>query len=89
MTLFYKQYKSIQPYYKTTTLRRKARTIVLSFFPLCCKTLSAGESIQSQEGRLKLDGMYECIHCMLFYILPVLLVEPGWMFGSCDVNAGL
>lgn len=45
LTLFYKQYKSIEPYLKNDDVPKGV------------------EFKQSQEDRLKLDGLYECILC--------------------------
>jgi len=47
MTMFYSQYKSIEPYLKRKTLKAKDQK----------------EYIQTIEDRAKIDGLYECVLC--------------------------
>jgi succinate dehydrogenase / fumarate reductase iron-sulfur subunit len=53
------------------------------------KPAPAIERLQSPEDRQKLDGLYECILCLLFHVLSVVLVEPGQVYRSCWPASGL
>jgi len=66
MTLFYKQYKSIQPWLQNDNPPEKGRFFLGRDLPLISLVLMIsllGEFLQSPEDRRKLDGMYECILC--------------------------
>jgi len=64
LTLFYKQYKSIQPYLQNDNSPEKgAFSFCIRGTRLNILTVEIGEFIQSQEERKKLDGLYECILC--------------------------
>jgi succinate dehydrogenase (ubiquinone) iron-sulfur subunit len=66
MTLFYKQYKSIQPWLQNDKPPEKGMFLKDLFLSFSCSkslSLSVGEFLQSPEDRRKLDGMYECILC--------------------------
>lgn len=63
MTLFYKQYKSIQPWLQNDNPPEKGIFHPSLFTILPSHLFLSGEFLQSPEDRKKLDGMYECILC--------------------------
>lgn len=64
MTLFYKQYKSIQPWLQNDNPPEKGTSLLPLFSShSCAELVCVGEFLQSPEDRRKLDGMYECILC--------------------------
>jgi len=86
MTNFYAQYKSIQPFLKRDTPKEEGQK----------------EFYQSQEDRLKLDGLYECVLCASCstscpsywwkpdrYLGPAVLMQAyRWVIDSRDEYTG-
>merc|ERR1719300_1369080 len=73
MNNFYQQYKSIQPW-----LQNEGE-----------KNMKHGDQqlLQSVGDRAKLDGLYECILCLLQHILSKLLVERRQVPGTSCFDA--
>lgn len=68
LTLFYKQYKSIQPYLQNDNPPEKGLFLLSCSYPLKFECIDfnnvpPGEFLQSPDDRKKLDGLYECILC--------------------------
>lgn len=63
LTLFYKQYKSIEPWLKNDNPPEKGTSRLLSRLSVRLMNPFVGEFLQSPEERKKLDGLYECILC--------------------------
>jgi hypothetical protein len=89
MTLFYKQYKSIQPWLQNDTPPEKGMPhISLLSHSLSLNFCRRVPPITGRPSQARWHvRMYSL--CLLFHFLPILLVEPGWISGPCDVDAGL
>ena len=90
MTLFYKQYKSIQPWLQNDNPPEKGR-FYTSFPLILLFWTSLRRRVPSITWRSSQARWHVRMHsmCLLFYVLSVLLVEPRWISGPCNVDADL